>query len=85
LTSERYFRNARQNLEEAILTEDCMWIEDLLNFTFADEHWNHNGVWKRKKERKKKERKKERKKEKKKERNSNPVAFFKKNCACLIS
>jgi hypothetical protein len=39
-----------------------MWIEDLLNFTFADEHWNHNGVWKRKKERKK-ERKKKRKKE----------------------
>jgi len=71
LTSERYFRNARQNLEEAILKEDWMWIEDLLNFTFADDHWNHNGVWKRKKERKKgrkiEKKKKERKKKRKKE------------------
>ena len=38
-----------------------MWIEDLLNFTFADEHWNHNGVWKRKKGRKIEKKKKERK------------------------
>jgi hypothetical protein len=68
LTLERYFRNARQNLEEAILKEDWMWIEDLLNFTFADDHWNHNGVWKRKKERKIEKKKKERKKEREEDR-----------------
>ncbi len=68
MTLERYFRNARQNLEEAILKEDWMWIEDLLNFTFADDHWNHNGVWKRKKERKIEKKKKERKKEREEDR-----------------